>query len=163
MLDKELLFTLDRVPKGQKDIIKNQYIEKFFSTNGEYYENYVNVGDGYYLWCCFKQQGQIYTFSVEEFGIEMDRTAAKDVFLFWDHHILPDLMDLGRKELFTCSRQFLIDNVKAFPRDFYVFDNTLEWTIIMTHEYQNETADGDNGFVINQNEEQNKNRQQETP
>ncbi|MFB6367938.1 hypothetical protein ACFCP7_28800 [Paenibacillus elgii] len=147
-MDKELLFNLDRVPIDQKDIWKNQFIEKFFTTNCEYYKNYANVGDGYYLWCCFKRQGQIYTFSVDEFGSVIDRMNAKDVFLFWDHHIIPEIMDLGRNEMFTCSKQFLTDNLSAFPLDFYVFDQTLKWTIIMTHEYQNETADGDNGFVI---------------
>lgn len=147
IMDKDILLNqLLRVSKHKKDILKNQFINKFIITDTEYYQNYVNVGEGYFLWCCFKHQGHLSTFSTNEFGSVLDSIDTKNVLLFWDYYISQDIMDLGRNELFHCSKQFLVNNLSAFPQDFYVFDETLKWVVISTHEQQNEH--GDTWFVI---------------
>ncbi|WP_163853447.1 hypothetical protein [Paenibacillus elgii] len=146
-MDKDILLNqLQRVPKHKKDILKNQFINKLINTDTGYYHNYVNVRDGYYLWCCFKQQGNIFTFSINGLKSILDGIDTKNVLLFWDYYISQDVMDLGRNELFHCSKQFLVNNLSAFPQDFYVFDETLKWVVVITHEQQNEH--GDTGFVI---------------
>ncbi|MEK8127514.1 hypothetical protein WMW72_06250 [Paenibacillus filicis] len=149
-MDKEILLNqLQKVTEHKKDNLKNQFINTFIDTKTDYYEKYINNVNGelgYYLWCCFKHQGKVSTFSVSELGSVLDHINTDNVLLFWDHYIYKEIMDLGRNELFCCPKKFLINNTSAFPQDFYVFDETFTWVILITHEQQNQK--GDKGFII---------------
>ncbi len=48
-------------------------------------------------------------------------------------------MDIS--DVFKTGFNKLIDNLNVLPQDLYIFDKTLKWTIIQTHEEQNENGD----------------------
>ncbi|UUZ84074.1 hypothetical protein LJK88_10130 [Paenibacillus sp. P26] len=51
------------------------------------------------------------------------------------------LFHLGRHVVYSVPYGVLMDNLGVFPKDLYIFDETLSWSLIQTHEPQNEPGD----------------------
>ncbi|PZE19827.1 hypothetical protein [Paenibacillus xerothermodurans] len=138
---------LNKVETPKTDVLRRTYITKFINTSSVYFNDYTYVKCGYFLWCCYKQQeGQRAIFPISALSTLLDDKNIQNFILFWDYDISDEIMELGRNHMFYCSKGVLLSNINAFPQDMYLLDETLTWTIALTHEQQNES--GDTAIII---------------
>jgi hypothetical protein len=66
---------------------------------------------------------------------------AKTVFTLWDLHSadripIPEYWTFGRDSVLTCAPAHLLSGLQWLPDDIYVFDESFEWSVIFTHEHE---------------------------
>lgn len=54
--------------------------------------------------------------------------------LFWDYCLDEEMMRLGRKYVFELDYDFFAAHIDHFPQDTYIFDQSFQKTLVMTHE-----------------------------
>jgi hypothetical protein len=89
-----------------------------------------------YLWEGFKTYNIV---SIEEIRRYSDKIGM--ILFFWDSHpSMPFLYSIGKTSIFSMSFEQLLQHyfAKNLPEDIYIFDESLLWTISLTHESQNE-------------------------
>ncbi|MBP2658661.1 MAG: hypothetical protein H6Q69_1693 [Firmicutes bacterium] len=87
-----------------------------------------------YLWECLIGAKCI---NFKEF--DSYRSAIKEVLAFWDIHSkekiwIPEYWKFGKDTVLKLTFEDLMDNLEYLPEDIYIFDETLQWTLILTHE-----------------------------
>ena len=128
--------------QSQADEYRRKYIDKYINTYSKYYieriETLEEFSDGLcctgYLWDCLKSP----TFIHEE-QIEKYRSKLKQVLIFWDNHskdviYIKDYWKFGKKTMVRVDYNLFLDHAHFFPEDVYLTDETLQWTIVFTHE-----------------------------
>ena len=122
------LTTLPRLSDEESIGLRTRYVERFtldFSNNPRPY-----------LWERLKEYNPQPTDTVFQ-HVDPD----KDVYFFWDANASFKLMnELGQKSIYKLPfREFVYHyEQKNLPEDVYLFDASLTWTIVLTHEPQNE-------------------------
>jgi len=132
------------LPTMNANILRNQYINRFIDTSKDYYIKKIThlkrFSDGFcytgYLWDCLKESTLVsyeYITSISHLD---------DVYVFWDIHsqdliFIDDYWKFGKETILNVNYSVLIKNLEYLPEDLYIFDNTLSWTLVVTHEYVN--------------------------
>lgn len=130
------------VPNESSKKYRAEYIEKFVNTDCEHYKKYINTlrefSDGMcytgHLWDCLIEHSAI---KVED--IYKYRGILDEVLVFWDIHSkdriwIEDYWKFSKDSMLKLKFETLIDNLDYLPEDIYVFDELIEWTLILTHE-----------------------------
>lgn len=122
-----------------------EYINRFVNIDCEHYKKYIKVlkefSDGMcytgYLWDCLIAPQII---SIDE--VNKYRTTLDEVLVFWDMHSQDRILVEGywkfvKDNVLKLKFKELMDNLEYLPEDIYVFDQSLQWTLILTHEDNN--------------------------
>lgn len=139
---------LVKLPPGQSKAIKSTYINTFARPTSPCVQRYHQPKPGPhghldlpYLWDCIPFiDKDIITF--EELNSYRNRLG--EVLFFWDAHPdIPYLYPLGRENIFRMDFTRLLDHyfLRNFCEDVYIFDHSLSWTFLLTHEPQNARDD----------------------
>ena|ERR1044071_3507421 len=118
------------------------YLEAFIDTASPWYEHHIALlrqySDGMhyegYLWECLRKWSKI---TIER--LRLDASHHGELFVLADDHSR-DKIPGGRLWPYrSCSvarfdAQLLLRCLDVLPDDIYIFDSTLSWTLIATHE-----------------------------
>lgn len=131
------------LPFDESALIRACFIDEFVDTtcNGyketilkrkEYIDGICYTG---YLWDYLKEKN-----AVKENYIEQLAFVSKDVYVMWDIHTcerihIDDYWKFGKENIVKINIEVLIKGEKFFPEDIYIFDDTLSWYFVKTHEY----------------------------
>ena len=132
--------------------IRKKYIHKFINMNAEGYhlqiESLHKFVDGYcyegYLWDYIKNP-----IIIDDNYIRYIAQKNHDyVFVFWDIHsceriLIKDYWKFGKNTVIKLKLSDLIEGYRYLPEDIYIFDKSMSWTLIKTHE-----EIGDSPYVI---------------
>ena len=126
----------------QADEYRKRYINKYINTNSKFYidriETLTQFSDGLcctgYLWESLKSP-----IFIHEEQIETYRSKLKQVLIFWDNNskdriYIKDYWKFGKKTMVRVDYNLFLDHAHFFPEDVYLTDETLQWTIVFTHE-----------------------------
>ena len=126
----------------QADEYRKRYINKYINTNSKFYidriETLTQFSDGLcctgYLWESLKSP-----MFIHEEQIETYRSKLKQVLSFWDNNskdriYIKDYWKFGKKTMVRVDYNLFLDHAHFFPEDVYLTDETLQWTIVFTHE-----------------------------
>ena len=135
---KEMQILEDRKAEAYRKL----YINKYINTDSKYYieriENLRLFSDGLcyigYLWESLKSP-----IFIHEEQIEQYRSKLKQVLIFWDNSskdriYIKDYWKFGKKTMVRVDYNLFLDHANFFPEDVYLTDETLQWTIVFTHE-----------------------------
>ena len=135
---KEMRILGDRKAEAYRKL----YINKYINTDSKYYieriENLSLFSDGLcytgYLWESLKSP-----IFIHEEQIEQYRSKLKQVLIFWDNNskdriYIKDYWKFGKKTMVRVDYNLFLDHAHFFPEDVYLTDETLQWTIVFTHE-----------------------------
>lgn len=124
------------------DNIRKEYIACFVNSDCEYYINKIHkltrFNDGMcytgYLWDCLKNK----FIMSEEQCLENIRVHDK-FYIFWDIHskeriFIPNYWKYPKTAVIQMDYQEFIESRDTFPEDIYVVDKTFLWSVVFTHE-----------------------------
>lgn len=124
------------------DELRKKYIEQFIDTDHVMYHNQIQIKhkfiDGYcylgYLWDYIKNPIIIQEASFYSLINKFDK-----VFVFWDIHtceriLIKDYWKLGKNTMIKLTLETLLCGEAYLPEDIYIFDDSLTWTLVKTHE-----------------------------
>ena len=123
-------------------IWRQAYLDAFVDTTSEHYNRYIaslrQFSDGVhyegYLWDCLRSPTRI---TVERFRHEVIRHP--EVFVLADDHSRDRIpgAPLWPYPPYSVARfqpQTLLESLDTLPEDIYVFDSSVSWTLVFTHE-----------------------------
>ena len=115
----------------------------FVDTTSEYYSKYVATkipcSDGFhsfgYIWDCLRYSKMI---SFQSLCLELEKRS--EVFTFADDHshdkiIGAPLWIYPIDSIAIFKSKELIEILPELPEDLYIFDESVLWTLVLTHEY----------------------------
>ncbi|MBP1993930.1 hypothetical protein [Paenibacillus eucommiae] len=144
-IKSQWLFGINKIARQLDQIksreLRNKVIENFINTNHEYFHNYINRDEAY-LWDMIKNELIHKSQQVSLDYINKNFSQLKDVFIQWDF----DILKIGKEYVFEADFHTIILNINKFPKDLYIFDESVNWMIIQTHECLN--INGDNWMII---------------
>lgn len=105
-------------------------MEKFINPNAPYYQLY-QTSYSCYLWDMLKPEYPKHINRERYFKKRVDME--RQVFFFWDDGYQL-LNTLGREAVFETTFKQIYANLEVLPADLHIFDHTLEWTLIRSHE-----------------------------
>ena len=135
---KEIQILEDRKAEAYRKLYINKYIDTYAEDYKEYIEDLYPFSDGLrymgYLWDFLKSPTFIHEEQIEEY-----RKILKKVLIFWDNHskdliYIKDYWKFGKKTMVRVDYNLFLDHAHFFPEDVYLTDETLQWTIVFTHE-----------------------------
>lgn len=128
--------------EGESDILRELYIEQFVDTSKEHYLKYISnrelFSDGAcytgYLWDCLFQSEKVAIQHVFE-----DLNSYKEVLIFWDIHscdriLIKDYWKFPKDRVIRINSHAFKKGIEYLPEDIYIFDYSISWTYILTHE-----------------------------
>lgn len=146
------------VPLGEKKALRRKFIDKFIDTEKEHYKKYISTLREYpdgmcytgYLWDCLKADYKVVERNMEQ---AISYLLPKgNVFVMWDifskkrvfhnsklsnNYAKDTVISVDSSELckFIQSEwmDYFLNNI-YLPEDIYVFDKSMEWYVIFTHE-----------------------------
>ena len=123
------------------DVLRCDYIKNFVNTASSYYkeniEQKVLFSDGPcytgYLWDCLLNASII-----SEREADQLLKNKKKIFIMWDIHsrdriLIPNYWKFPKSSI-LCADSWIETLKNDLPEDVYVFDDTLSWSVIYTHE-----------------------------
>lgn len=136
--EEDIFFSLD---------LRIKLIDKFINKNHMYFETYFspNSPSHYYLWDMIKPEfaGTALQTDIQE--LQKIRLPSQQVYLQWEFDPLP----IGSERLISLPFSALMSHLENFPKDLYIFDKSLDWLLIQTHEELN--MKGDHWLLIDPN------------
>jgi hypothetical protein len=121
---------------------RQAYLEAFIDTSGGHYQRYIarprQFSDGVhyegYLWDCLRSPSRI---TIQRFNHEVVRHP--QVLVMADDHSrdrIPGahLWPYRQYSVARFSSQGLLGCLDSLPEDIYVFDESVAWTLVLTHE-----------------------------
>jgi hypothetical protein len=128
-----------------------RYIRAFIDVTLDFYKKNIQklkqCSDGMsyesYLWDCIKN---IRPIRFDEFITELNSKPQR-VMVMWDLHScdkipVEDYWKFGRSDVLLLETPTLAEGLEYLPEDIYVFDDSLRWTLFLTHEYDAEGVRG---------------------
>ncbi len=124
---------LPHIPEQESNSLREAYIRTFFDTDSEeyrkyYYQLYQEQGIGY-LWGFLAQP--FTPVPLEE--LKQSLQDKKEVLFFWDSPS-PVGTEISRKYVYKMQTEKLLNEYTRFTDDMYMFDETLTWTAVISHE-----------------------------
>lgn len=126
---------------------RNRYINSFVDMRSDIYKKYIvetqtfSDGECYvgYLWDTLKSYKKIKN---EEINRNLPSGNQK-VLVFWDIHsreriLKEDYWIFEKDDVIELEINLLLGFLDYLPEDIYVFDRTLKWSVIFTHETEGE-------------------------
>lgn len=130
----------------QANELRAAYIRRFIHTEHPQYDEYITTRRAYsdgcfyigYLWDFLRHHERITEGQVQ--GREL---AEKTVYVFWDLHsgqkiLIPNYWRFPRDAVLKLNYADLLVGAAYLPEDIYIFDETMEWSVIFTHEYDDD-------------------------
>lgn len=130
------------VVKQRRNELRDRYIYNFVNTENSAYQEQISSyhkcidGDCYlgYLWDFL-----INPVVIEEGYIDKSAKGLNDVYVFWDIHsceriFIKDYWKFGKDVMLKLNIKTLLQGESYLPEDIYIFDDSLSWTFIKTHE-----------------------------
>jgi hypothetical protein len=130
---------------GESEIWREGYIDAFVDTSKEYYVQRIatqqlfsdGMHDSGYVWDCLRMPSRI---TVQRFENEI--CIHSEVLVMADDHSRDQvpgapLWPYAPHSVARFSPQELLEVRTSLPEDIYVFDNSLNWTLVLTHEHDN--------------------------
>lgn len=127
----------------ESKVLRHSYLEAFVDVTSEHYQKYVAVlqqfSDGMhytgYLWDTIRK-GRRITF--ERLCVEV--SAYRKVKVMADNHSRDRVRNAAlwpypTDSVVELTPMLLIQLLPALPEDLYIFDSTLTWTLVTTHEH----------------------------
>ena len=124
-------------------IWRQAYLDSFVDTSSEYFRNHIayprQFSDGAhyvgYLWDCFRSSSRI---TVQRFRAEV--VLHPEVFVMADDHsrdrvVGATLWPHRPLSVVRLRPQALLKSLSSLPEDIYVFDSSVSWTLVLTHEH----------------------------
>ena len=121
---------------------RKKYIEKFINTHHESYQKQIQSKrkflDGYcylgYLWDYVKNPSIIDMEYIEKIAKNID-----GVYVFWDIHsceriFVQNYWKFDKDAILYLKFETLLYGQDFLPEDIYIFDESMTWTLIKTHE-----------------------------
>lgn len=145
MSDRKVLLRMVSVvlPSDEGRRLRERYIDTFIDADSDHYRKYISrsqeFSDGLcytgYLWDCIRSWEAI-KFSAA-IGFLLARS--QPVFAFWDVHSadrirIKDYWLFGKKDVLKLTASALLEYLDLLPQDLYIFDASMEWSIVLTHE-----------------------------
>ncbi len=132
--------------KRKAKVLREKYIEKYVDVTGKAYNEKIlklyEMSDGLcyigYLWDCFKN----YSLADETECLHI--LAEKNNFIiFWDINSsdyirIKNYWNYPKDAVLQIDNKEFIEKMSSFPEDLYIFDETLSWTVVLTHEVTEE-------------------------
>jgi hypothetical protein len=122
---------------------RQAYLDAFVDTACDHYQRYIattrTFSDGVcytgYLWDCLRSPSRI---TVQRFRTEV--ALRQSVMVMADHHsrdriLGPPLWPFPPYSVAVYQSKHLPHCLKSLPWDIYVFDESLAWTLVHTHEW----------------------------
>jgi hypothetical protein len=122
---------------------RESYLDAFVDTTSDHYQGYIasprQFSDGIhyegYLWDCLHSPTRI---TVQRFRQELANYF--EVLVMADNHsrdriIGPPLWPFPPCSIARFRSVWLVEWLRSLPEDIYVFDSSLSWTLVLTHEY----------------------------
>ena len=123
--------------------IRNRYIKIFIDFDGEFYKANIETkhkfSDGYcytgYLWDCL-----VSPIVISQECFEAMQGNLGHVYVFWDMHsseriLTNDYWKFGKDSVLKLDMNVLMSGKSHLPEDIYIFDESFDWTLILTHEH----------------------------
>jgi hypothetical protein len=133
------------VTGDRADGIRQEYIDRFVDTDSDWFRKRIAVlkafTDGLlytgYLWDCLIRWERI----AEDHLFETLR-ALDVVYVFWDLHSAERIpieryWRFPKPSILELSASDLEAGLAYLPEDIYIFDERLNWSLILTHEFDN--------------------------
>lgn len=125
----------------KSDTLRCNYIKNFVDTVSAYYKENIESKTMFsdrlcytgYLWDCLQNPSIISECEADKF-----LSGKQKIFIMWDIHsceriFIPDYWKFPKTKLLYTDTW--VETYKAsLPEDVYVFDDTLSWSVIYTHE-----------------------------
>ncbi|MFA9463427.1 MAG: DUF4275 family protein [Velocimicrobium sp.] len=124
-------------------LLRNQFIQKFILTEKDYYKKNIlstqTFSDGIcytgYLWDCLNEV-EVIDFNY----INSMRNSLAKVYVLWDIHskdriLIEDYWKFEKNDILLLDFCVLLDNLEYLPEDIYIFNESFNWTFVLTHEY----------------------------
>jgi hypothetical protein len=120
---------------------RQAYIDAFVDTSSDHYRSYVasvrQFSDGFhyegYVWDCLRSPSCI---SIQRFRHEVLRHS--EIFVMADNHsrdrVFAQLWPYPTNSVVHFEPQFFLESLESLPEDIYVFDQSVAWTLVLTHE-----------------------------
>jgi hypothetical protein len=131
------------LPPKDSAFLREAYLLAFVDTSCEHYKKYIGArrqfsdGEHYtgYAWDCIRQPSRI---TYERFCHEV--VHHPEVYAFADDHsrdrvITAPLWPYPPYSLVALPPDLLLQLLPALPEDIYVFDSSVSWTVVLTHEH----------------------------
>lgn len=125
------------------DELRTIYIDTFIESECEYYKLMIETqsvfSDGKcycgYLWDCLKQKNVASIQKCTNFLSDIKNP----IYVFWDIHsadriLIPNYWIYPKKAVLQLMPQIFLKIQAHLPEDIYIFDDSLTWTIVLTHE-----------------------------
>ena len=130
------------LPTTESDSLRTAYVGQFINTASQHYQRYIakyeSFSDGLcytgYLWDCLRQKRQA---TEEEIRTFLAQKA--HVFVMWDVHSqdrirIRDYWKFPKRSVLSADAGDVLDSLRYLPEDLYIFDDSLDWTCVLTHE-----------------------------
>lgn len=130
------------INNDEAENIRSQYICRFIDVSKEYYSKYIDnlkeYEDGYcytgYLWDCLIESQVVDLEYLHKWTDDLD-----EVFVFWDIHtkeriFIKDYWKFEKSSVLKLKYSVLINNLEHLPEDIYIFDDSYNWSLVLTHE-----------------------------
>ena len=124
-------------------LLRTCFIDEFVDTTYEGYKKHILTREDYidgrcytgYLWDYLKEKSV-----VKENYIERLVDVAKYIYVMWDVHTceriyIKNYWKFGKENIVKINIEMFLKGEEFFPEDIYLFDDTLSWYFIKTHEY----------------------------
>jgi hypothetical protein len=135
------------LPINRAKEIRELYINKFINIDSDYYMTNIknrrpfSDGECYigYLWDTLKVWEKVQFIDLQK----CLPSGEQKVLVFWDIHskekiLVENYWKFGKENIIEIGVNDLLDNLDLFPEDIYIFDQSFEWSIILTHETEGE-------------------------
>ena len=123
---------------------REAYIGRFVDRDSEFYKKHVGRlelhADGWcyeaYLWDCFRHPKATIRFEEIRRALLVKKAL---VFVMWDIHscdkvLIPDYWKFEKASVLQLRSDLRPGNLRHLPEDIYIFDETMGWTLVLTHE-----------------------------
>jgi hypothetical protein len=131
------------LPRKESATLREAYLQAFVDRSSAHYQTYIEArfqftdGAHYtgYLWDCIRGGIRI---TYERFCHEVVRH--REVHVMADDHsrdrvISDPLWPYAPNSVAILQPNLLLQLLQALPKDIYVFDESMSWTLILTHEH----------------------------
>lgn len=122
---------------------RQAYLDAFVDTSSDHYRRYIATrrefsdGNHYegYLWDCLRSQS-----IVTEHRVRQEVSRHQELLVMADDHsrdriIHAPLWPYGPGSVARMSSQSLLESMERLPEDIYIFDESVSWTLVRTHEH----------------------------
>ena len=136
---------MEIITKEQAVFLKEIYLETFINTSDQKYIDTIQTlslcSDGYcyngYLWDFLKEKCVV---SETFCNYWLQALNNGFFYVFWDNHSkdkiwIQDYRKYPKDSIIKVSWQEYCEQREYLPEDIYIFDETYEWSICMTHEW----------------------------